>query len=708
MISVAFFPEMFEGLANAKVRMKGLYCLGLQVLLLVPVCTAFSAIPYRPGGTDLLTFDTRPLPSDGWTTLSLAGANTDIPDAVTLDAFVQRVEARSITNALGQSTTLSPSQNSFSTARWNSVGHYLQTKPVGNAGNLLMATVQNLTGSDMSSIILSYDFGALVEANSTITETVPGQRLYYSLTGDSNSWVNIGQLTTSTQAFFCFQFSNSWEAGSLLYLLWADDNGIYSDTGAATEGEYTIDNLNLAQASIIPSAVAVTQQPHNAVVEEGRSTNFTVACSGSNLRYQWFKDGSPIPGATNNSLLFPAARLADAGSYFARITGIGSWSPCNPPGPPTTVDSATVRLTVNVDAENPVPIFALRLADGTNIIVSFSEAMDESSINKYTFAVSNPGSEWVEIEDVVLVDRTNVVITTAASPALANYTLWIDPSVSDTQGNGTELINVPIAVEWRLLSIRNTPWKYNYESVGLGKEWRADLNYDDSTWSNGLSVFDGNSTGRLAVNGEPVMTTLPLHSDSGDYAVDALPVYYFRTRFDLPTDPSQVADLRLRTMVDDYDVGWLNGYESPVYTNAGLAQTNLDTYGYSGGISVGTADFLPSNGYFHLDPTNLLFGQNLMAAKVFQVNRSNSDITFAYELTAIINRFTIPAVRLTIAPDAAHPGQWVIEWQSSAGQLYQAAQIDAPPQSWTPVNNASPGRYVIPTTGTASFYTLRQ
>ena len=43
--------------------------------------------------------------------------------------------------------------------------------------------------------------------------------------------------------------------------------------------------------------------------------------------YQWLKDGSPISGATNQSLRLTGLQASDAGSYAVAVTnaGYGSW-----------------------------------------------------------------------------------------------------------------------------------------------------------------------------------------------------------------------------------------------------------------------------------------------------------------------------------------------------------------------------------------------
>ena len=58
------------------------------------------------------------------------------------------------------------------------------------------------------------------------------------------------------------------------------------------------------------------QQPVNTVVVEGSDAVFGVTAIGStSIRYQWRKNGAPLPGAGQASLRIPQATRVDAGTY---------------------------------------------------------------------------------------------------------------------------------------------------------------------------------------------------------------------------------------------------------------------------------------------------------------------------------------------------------------------------------------------------------
>jgi len=180
-----------------------------------------------------------------------------------------------------------------------------------------------------------------------------------------------------------------------------------------------------------------------------------------------------------------------------------------------------------------------------------------------------------------------------ARTADANYQFLVDPTLFDcSQANIiTGPLNVdgqvigPLNYELALLSIENTAWKYNHEGVDLGSAWHLNPAYNDSSWSNGVSVFDAKTPDRNTIPGNnlPVMTKLPLHFAT--FTTTDLPVYYFRTHFNLPTTPSEVVSLNLHTLADDFDVMYMNNYAAVVHERAGLV-----TMGFSKPLPVCEGD----------------------------------------------------------------------------------------------------------------------
>lgn len=208
--------------------------------------SARAAVPVPVGGVTE-PFNSVPASTE-WSTLSIAGSAGDIDNTSDLDTAVSFLGAFNISNSLGTSSTSPPSTNAV--ARYNFTHQYLQTRPTGNGATLLMATLQNATGDAVESLDVSYDFSS-ANVDVVATEEVVGQRVYYSPTGFSGSWIPIGNFSSPGRVEFTIAPSQPWADGSNFYLLWADDNA-----DGFTDGSYHIDNITFDPV-VVPEPAAL-------------------------------------------------------------------------------------------------------------------------------------------------------------------------------------------------------------------------------------------------------------------------------------------------------------------------------------------------------------------------------------------------------------------------------------------------------------------
>lgn len=80
----------------------------------------------------------------------------------------------------------------------------------------------------------------------------------------------------------------------------------------------------IVQATLVtgttPPHIEVVTSPRSHVIPSGGSVMLSVAASGPNLRYQWMRNGSAIPEATNSQIYVPNMSAEKAGDYTVVVS----------------------------------------------------------------------------------------------------------------------------------------------------------------------------------------------------------------------------------------------------------------------------------------------------------------------------------------------------------------------------------------------------
>ena len=105
-----------------------------------------------------------------------------------------------------------------------------------------------------------------------------------------------------------------------------DDNGQLTRVvyPSGREASYRYDaagNLTFITVQAGPRAPQITESPVNVTVNEGQSVKFNVtAVSAIPIQYQWQYNGTPIPGATNQTYTISSVNTTHAGTYTVQVS----------------------------------------------------------------------------------------------------------------------------------------------------------------------------------------------------------------------------------------------------------------------------------------------------------------------------------------------------------------------------------------------------
>ena len=266
-----------------------------------------------------------------------------------------------------------------------------------------------------------------------------------------------------------------------------------SDDGAAfqvvvSNGKGSVTSV-AAVLSVTLAAPAITTQPVAQSVTEGESATFTVVASGSQLNYQWRRDGVDVPGAVSASFTLAATQLADDGASFEVVVTNGAG----------TVSSVAVFLSVALAVPsivvNPSDLTVAEGQDATFQVeatgsqLEYQWRRDDVDIPGATSAsftlpavtladsgavfhviVSNGAGAVVSLDATLQVDL--------APPAITSHP--VDQSVVEGQAASfaVEATGSQLSYQWR----RN--------AVPLPKETASTLNLTTVTLADDGAVFD--------------------------------------------------------------------------------------------------------------------------------------------------------------------------------------------------------------------------
>jgi plastocyanin len=133
------------------------------------------------------------------------------------------------------------------------------------------------------------------------------------------------------------------------------DAGSYSVKITDTAGSVT----SAAAVLTVVGAPVVTTQPASQTVNAGSDVTLTVAASGPAFTYQWYFNGTAIPGATSSSLTVSTISTIQAGSYTVQLT--------NSYG---TTTSSAANVGVNYNARLTNLSARANVLTGNNVLIA--------------------------------------------------------------------------------------------------------------------------------------------------------------------------------------------------------------------------------------------------------------------------------------------------------------------------------------------------
>lgn len=427
-------------------------------------------------------------------------------------------------------------------------------------------------------------------------------------------------------------------------------------------------------------AVVITRQPKDFTIVENQpmSLEFVGLAATS---FQWKTNGTPIPGATEPRFQKDFVPLSWNGKIFS-VTASNSTSSATTSG---------ARLTVTPDGTAPSLVAAYGI-DQTSILISFSEPVREASAtNRLNYAIQNASGPDAVVLGGVVTDATNVLLT--LQPLVpGTYTVVVSNVQDSAVSPNTICDGASASVAFFLQIPIDDTWLYNINGTDLGTSWR-NIGFNDTTedWSSGQGLIADETAVLPATINTPISR---LANDQYHYT------FYFRYHFTSPIAMNKVPVV-FRHIIDDGVLMYINGQQFHSFNMTNNAATV--NYNSQASINVGDAIY---NGPYPVTWTNIVAGDNVIAAEVHQNGTNSSDVTFGAE-------FTIGSTSTNQSPCDDNPPLSItrqgtnvlVLWQGNGFRLEKRPDL-APSTLWIPTTNQSP--VIVPQPQTKYFYQLHK
>jgi hypothetical protein len=386
--------------------------------------------------------------------------------------------------------------------------------------------------------------------------------------------------------------------------------------------------------AIRSSPLVITSQPQSQFPITGDAFSLSVGVSGGPVAYRWYKDGVINNQQTNSAWSFTGATAANNGNYFVTVSNVLG-----------VVTSTVARVQVLVDTVGPRVVDVTvdtntyaRFGGVQTIAIGFTESL-------FNLLSTNPAnfSVYLGTNYATKVTFTNVTVTFGARPTIhlwmsgpnwksgSNYWVLIN-NVVDTKTNYIAS-NTRVGVGWPLLSNLTSmvdTWLFHacYDCENdiytTSPPWYATNYTSSSVWwapGHGIFYFDPDSTGLLCAG-----------DSFGSLISFQVNPTLFRRTFNVPAGLNLNGTLRLRYIVDDGMVLYLNGKDVHEYnSNPGPVNANSASRGAVNGVCITNVSLAVSN---------LFPGVNYMAAAVVQSPGDAADTIFGLEMDYVSSQIS--------------------------------------------------------------------
>jgi len=286
--------------------------------------------------------------------------------------------------------------------------------------------------------ITSLSPASVTAGAATQTLTINGTNFLSGSTATYNGVAHPATFVSSTQLSISLSTSDQATAGSYPVVVTNPSPG----GGPSNAVTFTVNNPVPTVTSLSPSSVTAGAGAETLTIN---GTNFL---SGSTVTYDRVAHAATFVSSTQLTISLSTSDQATAGSYPVVVTNP------SPGGGPSNAVNFTVSIPLQIVQTNP-PDGATNVTTNTNVVVTFSTAIDPSSVDTASFFVVN-NATTVAVPGVIRMGSGNITATFVPSQPLAfGHSFFVtlttaikDPAGSHLPGNANfGFITGPVSYE---------------------------------------------------------------------------------------------------------------------------------------------------------------------------------------------------------------------------------------------------------------------
>ncbi len=156
---------------------------------------------------------------------------------------------------------------------------------------------------------------------------IAGSAFQTTQTFSSNTWYHLAVVYDGANVKFyingsmlqSFAKTGNCTPNSIPLQLGCDASGTNRFTGSMDEVRVYTRALTAAEVNYLVVMPTFLSQPQTISRCLGTSASFTVSTTGSNLSYQWYRNGSPIANSNTSGITINSVTLSDTGKYVCRV-----------------------------------------------------------------------------------------------------------------------------------------------------------------------------------------------------------------------------------------------------------------------------------------------------------------------------------------------------------------------------------------------------